>query len=277
MSINKLHYRLFKTALLLLLTLGVWGVAAAQGTVYLPVAAQGARTAPVAQPEEDKDLAIAQVAAAPEIAPVLANHPAWVADAYPDDEAERIWHVDFYAEPDGEHLGYGHVKLNSGELFEIKMPRDLSPAELQAGIATIDAYLPYDAEVQARLGNPTLWYHDVSYDRWEESWKAYYSRGLDELLITLYIDDNNDVVLDAIVDPAVLTEEAAVEERRNRAINLAYSADGIDEALAGVDNWRTYVEDHGGGQYTVAFSTTAGPLYRVHVNIDQARIIEAGP
>ena len=241
------------------------------------MAAQGARSTPVTQPEEDKDLAIANVAAAPEIAPVLANYPAWVADAYPDDEAERIWHVDFYDKPDGEHLGYGHIKLNSNELFDIKMPRDLSPAELQAGIATIDAYLPYDAEVQARLGNPQLWYHDVSYDRWEESWKAYYSRGLDELLITLYIDDNNDVYLDSIIDPSVLNEEEAIEERRNRAITLAYSAEGIDEALAGVDNWRTYVEDQGDGQYTVAFSTTEGPLYRVHVNIDQERVIEAGP
>jgi hypothetical protein len=200
-----------------------------------------------------------------------------VADAYPDDEAERIWHVDFYDKPDGEHLGYGHIKLNSDELFDIKMPRDLSPTELQTGIATIDAYLPYDAEVQARLGNPALWYHDVSYDRWEESWKAYYSRGLEEMVITLYIDDNNDVYLDSIIDPSVLNEEEATEERRNRAITLAYSAEGIDEALAGVDNWRTYVEDQGDGQYTVAFSTTDRPLYRVHVNIDQARIIEAGP
>jgi hypothetical protein len=131
--------------------------------------------------------------------------------------------------------------------------------------------------VQARLGNPALWYHDVSYDRWEESWKAYYSRGLEEMVITLYIDDNNDVYLDSIIDPSVLNEEEATEERRNRAITLAYSAEGIDEALAGVDNWRTYVEDQGDGQYTVAFSTTDRPLYRVHVNIDQARIIEAGP
>ncbi|MCE7987596.1 MAG: hypothetical protein DYG89_41055 [Caldilinea sp. CFX5] len=276
MRINKLHYRLLKTGFLLLLILSFCGVAAAQGRIYLPVVAQGAPTPP-SQPETDKELAIAKVAAAPEIAPVLANHPHWVADAYPDDEAERIWHVDFYAETDGEHLGYGHVRLNSNELFDIKMPRDLSPAELQAGITAIDAYLPYDAEVQARLGNPKLWYHDVSYDRWEESWKAYYSRGLEEILITLYIDDNNDVYLDAIIDPAVLSEEEAAEERRNRAINLAYSAEGIDEALAGVDNWSTYVEDHGDDQYTVAFSTTERPLYRVHVDIDQERIIEAGP
>jgi hypothetical protein len=276
MRINKLPYRLLKTGLLLLLTLSLCGVAAAQGRIYLPVVAQGVPTPP-SQSENDKDLAIAKVAAASEIAPVLANHPSWVADAYPDDEAERIWHVDFYDKPDGEHLGYGHVKLNSDELFDIKMPRDLSPAELQAGIATIDAYLPYDAEVQARLGNPQLWYHDVSYDRWEESWKAYYSRGLEEMVITLYIDDNNDVYLDSIIDPSVLNEEEATEERRNRAITLAYSAEGIDEALAGVDNWRTYVEDQGDGQYTVAFSTTDRPLYRVHVNIDQARIIEAGP
>lgn len=276
MRINKLPYRLLKTGLLLLLTLSLCGVAAAQGRIYLPLVAQGVPTPP-SQPETDKALAIAKVAAAPEIAPVLANHPSWVADAYPDDEAERIWHVDFYDKPDGEHLGYGHINLNSDELFDIKMPRDLSPAELQAGIATIDAYLPYDAEVQARLGNPKLWYHDVSYNRWEESWQAYYSRGLEEIVITLYIDDDNDVYLDSIVDPTVLSEEEAMEERRNRAINLAYSAEGIDEALTGVDNWRTYVEDHGGGQYTVAFSTIAGPLYRVHVNIDQERIIEAGP
>lgn len=276
MRINKLPYRLLKTGMLLLLTLSLCGVAAAQGRIYLPVVAQGVPTPP-SQSENDKDLAIAKVAAASEIAPVLANHPSWVADAYPDDEAERIWHVDFYDKPDGEHLGYGHIKLNSDELFDIKMPRDLSPAELQTGIATIDAYLPYDAEVQARLGNPALWYHDVSYDRWEESWKAYYSRGLEEMVITLYIDDNNDVYLDSIIDPSVLNEEEATEERRNRAITLAYSAEGIDEALAGVDNWRTYVEDQGDGQYTVAFSTTDRPLYRVHVNIDQARIIEAGP
>lgn len=276
MRTSRIGERLRKWGRLALLSIGLWTVLLMQGVVYGAVLPR-AQAAPPVQPADDKALAIAKVAAAAEIAPVLANHPNWVAEAYPDDEAARIWHVDFYAEPEGEYLGYGHVNLKSNELFEIEMPRDLSPAALQAGIAKIEAYLPYDAEVQARLGNPTLWYHDISYDRWEQVWQVYYSRGLTELLMTFYIDENAHVTLDAIVDPALLSAEKAAEERRNRALNLAYSAEGVDEALAGVDNWQSYVEDQGRGQYTVAFTTAGRTLYRVQVDIDQEAIMAAGP
>ena len=275
MRTHKLCYPLTKLLCLFLLCLGLWTVATAQSTVYLPVIASGEAT-PTAQPESDKELAIAKVAAAPVIAPILANHPTWVAKAYPDDEAERIWHVDFYTKLDGDYLGYGHIKLNSDELFEIDMPPELAPAELKAGIAKIEAYLPYDAEVTARLGNPKLWYRDVSYDRWEKSWKVYYSRGLEELLMLLSIDENEEVSLDTITDPTLLTAEKAAEERRNRAINLAYGAPGIDEALDGVDNWNTYVEDQGNEQYTVAFTANGATLYSVQVDLAQEQVIEAG-
>jgi hypothetical protein len=276
MRTHSQRYQVTKLFCLLLLGFGLWGVVTAQSTVYLPVIAKSEAAAPPAQTESDKELAIAKVAAAPTIAPILANHPGWVAEAYADDESERIWHVDFYTKPDGDYLGYGHIKLKSDELFDIDMPPELTPAELKAGIAKIEAYLPYDAEVTARLGNPKLWYHDLSYDRWEKQWKVYYSRGLEELLIGLSIDENDNVSLENITDPALLTAEEAAEERRNRAINLAYGASGIDEALTGVDNWHTYVEDHSNDHYTVAFTANGATLYSVLVDLAQDAVVEAG-
>lgn len=275
--------RKFVAGALLVFCMCVYGLAAwaqeSQPTLlYLPAIANAGvapRVTPV--PANDKELAIQLVAAHPPIAEVLANYPNWVADAYPDDEANRFWHVDFYAEPDGEHLGYGHIYLNTGEITEVSMPRELSPEEFQAGQAKIQAYLLYDAEVQALLGNPDFWYREINYNKWDERWEVYYSRGIEEWMLWMGIDaEDGKVYLREIVDPGALNAEKALEQRRNQAIELAYSATGVDEALTGVDNWRTYAEDQGNNLWSVSFAVEEHTLFSALVNVANGQVIESG-
>ncbi len=267
---------LAEMVLLLLLSSGL--VALAQGgepgAIYLPVVS--AQSQDENSPEAQQ--AIDLVAAQEDVAAYLANHPGWVGDAWPEGDDSSIWYVDFYDGATEEWLGSGSVDLATQEVLDITIPRELTPEEFQAGQAEIEAFLAADAAVQARLGSyPKLWEHDISYDPWEQRWEAWYYRGLDAFTAILYFEDNGSLFLENIVDPYVLEEAAAEQMRRDQAVALAYEAEGIDDALANVDNWRTYVEHQGEGRWTVEFVADGQLLFSALVDIDAWNVMEAGP
>ncbi len=269
--------KLLVAELVLLLLLSGGLVALAQsgepGAVYLPVvSAQGQD-----EPSPEAQQAIDLLAAQEEVAAYLANHPGWVGEAWPEEESS-VWYVDFYDGATEEWLGGGSVDLASQEILGISIPRELTPEEIQAGKAEIEAFLAADAAIQARLGSyPRLWEHEISYDPWEQRWEAWYYHGLDAFTVLLYFEEDGRIYLDNIVDPYVLEEAAAEQLRRDQAVELAYEAEGIDDALAGVDNWRTYVEHQGEGRWTVEFVADGQLLFSALVDIDAWNVMEVGP
>lgn len=223
-----------------------------------------------------EEQAIALVSAHPPIAEVLANYPGWTGHPYPDDEAQILWHVDFES-ADGEGLGYGHVNLETGEIYDVYMPRDLTDEEFAAGRAKIEAYLQTSPEVTALLGEPSLWDHDIWYNKWDENWHAWYSYGLDAWEFIFYIDsESGSVWLDNYYDPNVLEGDEALAWNRGQAVELAYQAPGIDEALTGYDNWYTYASDQGDGLWTVEFAADDQLLFSALVDIVNWQVIEGG-
>ena len=205
----------------------------------------------------------------------LATYPDWAGDAWPENEEETIWGVDLYSDAADEWLGWGEVNIETGEILEYFVPRDLSAEEFQAGLAEVEAFVLNDAEILARLGNAVEWERDTYYDRWEQLWEIYFYKGLDEIVVIVYRDEEG-MYLEEIANPNQLEVEEQAEFNRNQAIELAYEAEGIDQALDGSDNWVTFVADQGNSQWLVEFVADEELQFYALVDITNRQILESG-
>jgi hypothetical protein len=236
---------------------------AQESSLFLPVvAAQGGGGEE--EPPTDEQRAINLLAVHEPVADFLTDNPGWVAHAYPTSKGSDTWRVDLYTA--------------TQEVVSFFVARELTPEEFQAGCAKVEAYPAYDPEVLARQGNPDLWYHDTGWNRWEQKFESWYSRGIAAFVVRTYIDENDQkVYLDQIFNPNVLDEKQGAERKRNQAVELAWSAPGIDEALADVDNWTTYVEHQQDQRWSVAFVSAGKELFFALVDIEQWIVIESAP
>ena len=222
---------------------------------------------------EDDQKAIQLLASETAVAQFLSDYPDWNGESWPENDASDIWSIDLYSEAADEWLGWGMVNINTGEILDYFVPRDLSPEEFQAGMAKVENLVLNDAGVQARLGDPALWEHETYYNRWDEQWEVWFAHGLDELLVTVYMDEEY-IYLEDIIDPSQLEAEKEAELQRDQAVELAWSADGIDQALDGVDNWHTLVASRG-DLWAVSFVSDDQELFFALVDIDNQTIVEA--
>jgi hypothetical protein len=249
--------------------------AGAQAGLFLPSLANG-NTSAAPDPQSDEERAIAILVQHPRVARYLEGYPGWRAEAYREEGSSTVWNIDLYQ--GDEWIGWGKVDLQAGEVVDQYVPADLPPEEFAAGKEKIEKFLVYDPEVKARLGEPSLWGHEVAWNRWDQQWQVWYWYGIDALVAIVSIDENSgNVYLDSMRDANELKAEDKAEADRNRAIELAYGADGIDQALAGFDAWRTYVEDQGQGRYTVAFVNGDRTLLGVLVDIVAGAVLATQP
>lgn len=204
----------------------------------------------------------------------LENYPDYVPSASGPDE-NGSWYIEFYSPGSDEWLGYAVINAATLEISESWVPRTL-PADVYAHQSplVLDAVLN-DAEMLAWLNQrPDDWeiWHD--WNRWEQMWNVTFYRGIEAVTARVAVDEYDDTSIGDIFDPYVLEEEAAVAELRNRAINLAYSAEGIDEALNGYDDWITLAEPHDDDRWGVSFISGETLLFHVVVSVEQADVIE---
>ncbi len=230
-------------------------------------AAESPQTTPPFQKDDNSPEArvIQLIANHPDAVTYLADYPNWSAEAWQEDG--DVWGADFY-DAEGEWIGYGQVNLQSGEVLELYAPRDLTPEEFQTGQEAVEKLVLNDAEVLALLGDPADWDRGSDYDRFEESWGVWFDKGLESWLVMVRQDeDTGKYHIEEIFDPMAFDAAQAQEEARNQAIELAYSADNIDEALDGVDDWRTYAENQGGSVWSVSFAADGEELFYALVDI----------
>ncbi len=209
-----------------------------------------------------------------EVQTFLEHYPNWRAETYPD--SDDLWHIDFY---DGDTaVGYTHVYLSSGELEpeETHLPEPLSPEERAEQEEAVKTLVFNDAEVLGILVAPELWDYSLEYDLFEGKWRMYFWRGLERLAIDFYaFDDGSGFDIERLYDPSAFEEAEAERVRRDEAVNLAYSAPGIDEALAGYDNWRSYAEPQGDDLWSVEFATEDESLITVLVDLETDEVVSA--
>ena len=206
----------------------------------------------------------------------------WLPESYrvdawgPDDD--DIWYIDFYEQAeddDGEWLGYAQVDASTGEIVESFAPKTLAPDVYQSERDLLIPVVLNDAEVLAWLNStPDLWELNADWNRWEQYWDVYFSRGITAILVQVYIVDGKAYIGD-IVDPNVLEEEQQRDEIRDRAVSIAYSDENADTALTGYDDWTTYVEQQGDQRWSISFLSDGRLLLFVLVDTVRDIIIES--
>ncbi|MDL1901351.1 hypothetical protein FBR02_11325 [Anaerolineae bacterium CFX9] len=203
----------------------------------------------------------------------LENYPDYVPNASGPDENGN-WYIDFYSPDSDEWLGYAVINQTTLEISESWVPRTL-PSEVYAHQSplVLDAVL-HDAEMLAWLNNrPDDWdfWHD--WNRWEQVWEVTFYRGIEAVTAYVTVDEYDEVWISDIFDPNILEDDAAQAEQRHQAINLAYTADGIDEALNGYDDWTTYAEPLGDDRWGVSFVSGETLLFHAVVSLEQAGVL----
>lgn len=245
-----------------LLTLSLlWG-----GVMFTPVSAQ--------TEEETQDALVQIVASSDTFADWLAQYD-WRPNVYQSD-TEGVWVVEFYNNDDDDWLGYATINAETGEIYDAFAPKPLDTDVYQQQMEKVQKLILEDPEVQARIGDPALWDAYTDYNRYEAKWEMYFYRGTEAVLVKATIDDVYFDIED-IIDPNQLSEEEAQNEARNQAINLAYTADGVDAALDGHDDWHTYVEPQGGSRWSVTFAADDQELFYALVDIESNNVLAAEP
>ncbi len=230
-----------------------------------------------AQTDDEKASAlIAIVADQPPFDTWLTQYPDWQANANDDDE-DGIWFVEFYDESWEEWLGYANIDTTTLTFVDYSAPLPLSEDEYDIQLKRVTTYIMQDAEVLGWLNEvPDRWDTYFDFNRWERYWELNFYRGIRAVQVQVQIDENDDVYIEAIVDPNALDEEEALDAARNSAVQLAYGADGIWEALDGHDEWETYVEWQHDAVWSVSFIAAEEARFYALVDLDSETILETG-
>src|SRR5262249_13921527 len=149
--------------------------------------------------DDEAEQYIALVAATDDFASWLANYDGWKGYANPNDDGS-VWYVEFHDAADEEWLGYAGVDVNTKEIVESFIPLPLPQEVYDANVGRVRAMVLDDPEVLARIVDPALWYINTDYNRFEQDWEVWLSRGVDSLVVKATLDEDN-FTINEIVDP----------------------------------------------------------------------------
>ncbi|MFK7804406.1 MAG: hypothetical protein AB8G95_22415 [Anaerolineae bacterium] len=213
------------------------------------------------------------------IAMLLSTHAEWHVEMWLNEEEWQM-EIDLF-DANWEWISWAGVGLDENELPVVVnamyAPQSLTVEEYQLQQSAAEGLVLNNAEVLAILGDPAEWERYAWYDEWEAAWDIYFYKGLDEISVRI---DNYDgeMMVGSIKNLALLTEEQTIVDNHDRAIELAWSADGIDEALFSTDQeWRTYVTHIGEAQYGVSFAAADNELFFALVDIEAEQVLESNP
>lgn len=212
------------------------------------------------------------------IARLLAQTADWHTEMWTNDD-EQTMEIDLF-NAEWEWIAWGSVRLTDNgrpeSVGEIYAPKQLTAEEEQQQRSMAEALVLADGAVLQILGDPSGWEMYSWYDEWEATWDVNFYRGLDEIGVRV---DNyeGEMMVDEIRNLALLDEEQQIVENQNQAIELAWQAEGIDEALFGAEEeveWQTYVTHLGGSEYGVSFASADNELFFAAVNIETNQVLE---
>ncbi len=229
-----------------------------------------------AQSDDDQAFVIEAAETSEIFADWLAQHEGYIVNAYGPDE-DNLWYVEFFNADESDWLGYASINGETGEIIDSFAPVPLAADEYQEWLPRVTTFVLNDPEVLARLNNtPDLWDMYADYNRWEQQWQVGFYRGLEAIQVNLWIDDaSEEIYVDAIVDPNLLSEEEAIDNARDTAINIAYGLDSLWQTLDGVDNWTSYAEHQGGDTWSVSFLVEGEARFFALVDVETGAVLSS--
>jgi hypothetical protein len=234
----------------------------------LPAAAQ-------ADPDTT-DALVAVIAQHEEFADWLPAFPNFYAEAWGPDEA-GVWEVHFHDLDSEEWLGYATVDAATATVIEAFAPKPLPADVYAAQLDLVSRVLRTDPEVLGWLGSvPENYETYADFDRWERVWNVLFYRGLEGFGVRARIDSlSGDVVIEAVLALPVLEAVLALQDRRSRAIDLAYQVDGVWDVLSDYDDWYTYVQWQHDDVWSVSFAANDTTLFYAEVDLTTGTVLQA--
>lgn len=207
------------------------------------------------------------------IAMLLAGRDEWHVEMWFNEE-EMLFEIDLF-DTDWEWISWGAVSLLENAVVEVYTPQPLTAEEYQVQQTQAQTVVLANPEVLAILGDPAEWEQDAWYNEWEASWDVVFYKALDEINVRVDTYDG-EMAVSSIENLALLTEEQQVIDNQNQAIELAWGAEGVDEAIYNTDaEWQTVVTHIDGSQYGVSFVTTDHELFFALVDIESDEVVES--
>ncbi|MCK6576937.1 MAG: hypothetical protein L6Q98_02400 [Anaerolineae bacterium] len=206
----------------------------------------------------------------------LPNYPDYQVNASGPDE-DGNWYIEFHDSAWEEWLGYAVINETSGEIVDSFAPKPLPADVYQQQLERVTQKIMNDPEVLGWLDNqPELWDTYIDFNRWDRVWQAWFSRGIIGVVVSAGVDEQNGSVwISDISDPNALDEEDALNDARSSAINLAYSAPGIDVALEGHDRWMSYAEWQYDQVWSVTFAADDTRLFYALVDLAEEEVLDS--
>lgn len=212
---------------------------------------------------------IKQAAQLPELKNALTAFTDWNADADFDGE---MWWLEFYTESDW--IGWAGYDPATNRISESEVMQFFTEEEIDAVRPKFLAAALADPEMQALVPDPENWWQEINHNPYENYWYASFYQEVEAWMAIMYIDENDQIYVDSIIDPEAFEAEQLERVNRDTAIEIAYEADALWESLANVDDYKTLVTPQSSTQYAVSFVTDNQELFYALIDIKARAILE---
>lgn len=231
-----------------------------------------------AQVSGAKDAAVTLAAAHPALKPLLAAHEGWSADAYRTETGYGVWRVQFYF-PGGEELGWADVSPAQGEVYAWEASYELGGALQRRAERTLYPFVLRHPDVRALLGREEPLERWLWYDSWREGWFVHLERGAGSLEVSVRSRrpgslQLQDLFIEKIYFPNVLSLADQQAAERSRAVALAFAAPEVAAALRDTPGWTSTGTPLEGGRWRVVFTRSGAEIARAVVDLEAARTLK---
>ena len=229
------------------------------------------------QLQGQQDAAVTLAAAHPALKPLLEAHDGWSADAYRPETGYGVWRVQFYF-PGGEELGWADVSPGQGRVYAWEASYELGGALQRRAERTLYPFVLRHPDVRALLGREEPLERWLWYDSWREGWFVHLERGAGSLEVSvrsrlpgpLRLED---LFVEKIYFPNVLSLEDFRNAQKDRAVALAFAAPEVAAALQDRPGWTSTGTKLAGGRWRVVFAQGGTEIARAVVDLEAARTL----
>lgn len=237
-------------------------------TLLVIMLALGSPLQPSLAAENDRDVAIALAAAAPALAPILAENEGYRADAFTSSSALQIWRVQFWAS-DGAELAWADVWVAKGKVYAWEINSDLADQRVKRAETAITAFAKANVETRPLLEALDEFETYSSYIKEFDVWVMVFHSGSDAVEVTVKFADSaglRNPQLLRIRFPWLASYPEWFNAQQAVAISIASTASDVATRIASNPGWVATAKPITTEQWVVEFR--AGDQVFATVTVD---------
>ena len=208
----------------------------------------------------------------------LEENPGWTAAAYDTGNAYGIWRVQFWY-ADGSDLGWADVSPERGRVYSWEVYFGATDAQENAAESVLREVVNTQPEFIDLLEDPSQYEIYIDYDSYNRYWGVYIDVGANSIWTAIQFEGKtpdsleNPLVL-GLYFSNVLSYNDWKESNKAIAIATAFQNTDVADALNGIDDWTTSVEQNDEGLWTVYFLNGDSTVAQVQVDMSTEAVVD---